>query len=495
MIRLSPTLTALALSACGGRDFEGAVYAPTSTGDAALDVDLIVTVIPTDERTVDGEILALPEVFGPYTQSWLTSRDVDLVLDAPVRVSGTVTGPAVTPAAALGGLPSVDGPAAGRVHLVREDGLAAFDVAADENGVFEVDVNPASYELSAIPDSTSLAPGWVSVSIDAGASRHDLALEQGQAIYGQITEGGQAFAGCRVHAVDDAGHSTADAVVSEDGFYEIRVPPGRWSLVTTGLSDGKDPILTQPPVDVTADEGAEVDVEYPAPKTHPTASFRVLSNTGNSLDSVPVRFTALDLDGYSTGEPQLVLEDRSFDGTVDLRVSPGVWRIEVMPDGEAFSGYATPTGLTIRDDEQLPDVVLDPLVEVRGIVVDDSGAPLVDARLTCKEVGFAGRSWTTLSGPDGTWMEALPAPGASCTVLPPGTRLDLAPLTQDVFPTTGATVDFPLPSGQIASGKVTFQEQPAQFAIVQVSTPEGMLVSSGLTDRDGAFQVALPPPE
>ena len=173
----SPLAIALLLCAgCAGSD--ESVQDSESTGDALdnesseeiVDLDVRIDVVPADQREADGDIRALPQVFGPYRESALDDAPLALALERPITVRGVVTGLAVSPYSGLGSLPTVEGPAPGRVRLVHSSGFTAYDVPTDPvSGAYALDVVPGTYEVLATPDSVRMAPDWANYRIDDAA--------------------------------------------------------------------------------------------------------------------------------------------------------------------------------------------------------------------------------------------------------------------------------------------------------------------------------------
>ncbi len=504
-----PLLTGLVLiTACGARSESFAVDAdtvggaPELDGDAAIvDPDVRIDVIPADQRDADGNIRALPQVFGPFPESELADAALALALERPIDVRGVVTGAAVAPYAGLGSLPTVEAPAPGRVRLVHTNGFNAYDVPTDPaTGAYALDVVPGTYEIVTTPDSARMAPRWANYRIDDDADGPDVVLDAGQALYGRVRIGGKPYSDCEVLAVDAFGHATASTWTDLAGFYEIRVPAGAWTVMTGGGLTSRDPILTSSPAEVTADLGAEVDVEYPTTSTV-TASVRVEQEDGSPAASVLVRFIAITLDNFGSLDADLVIENAtSNDGNLDLVIPPGTWAVEIIPDDESALGPVAVAGpIEVREDRQLDTVILPGLVPLGGATVDGSGVGVADARITCSEVGFSGRSWSTFAGPDGRWDLSVSSATLECLATPPGERDELAlgrvvveasPIGQ---PTPDVAIE--LPNGVRVRGIVTFDGAAEPYSVVEVRTVGGVLLGAGLTDADGSFAVSIPPPQ
>lgn len=508
-MRIARLLTLALLAACTGNDTQDLEadgdsdvgYTPPAPGDV-VPVDVRVHVIPADQRDADGAIRALPQLFGPFLEADLDDGPIALNLERPVTARGVVTGRELTPYSGIGTLPGVEGPVAGRVRLLGDDGLTAYEVPTDPgSGEYAVDVVPGVYEVVTIPDSVRLAPAWTVLRIDDAADGPDVHLDEGEALYGRVRIGGRPYSSCEVLAVDERGHATASTWTDATGFYELRVPPGIWTVMTGGGETSRDPILAAPPAEVVADGGAQVDVDYPSTSTV-TASLRIEGEDGAPASDVLVRFTAVTLDSFDSLDADLVIDATSTNGNVDLVVPAGTWAVEVIPgDDSPLGPVAIPGPIEIRADRQLDTVVLPELVPLAGMVVDSNGAGVADARITCTEVGFSGRSWPGFTNEKGRWELLVSSTALECSATPPGDRETLAIGRMVVEPLAVAEdvatdeVVFQLPDGVPVSGTVTFDGTPEPYAVVEVRTTGGVLLAAGLTDADGAFTVHLPPPQ
>jgi hypothetical protein len=481
---------ALLMAACKNDEHPLDAAEGSVPGDATeLDANaLLFTVVPAEQRTSTGDIRAFTQDFGPFLADEIDGG-VNADLDPPVRFSGRVIGEQVTPYDASGGLPTVEVAVAGHVEIADERGIVFYTTATDPvTGDYALDLLPGEWEARVVPDDASLAPGWSLFGASGPPVSRDFALDPEQAIYGQVLVDGDPYLGAEVFAVDAFGRTSGVAVTDSGGFYALRVPAGVWEVTTTGVPAERDPAIHAADVVVTNRLGAPVDLSYPG-SGRVLATLQVRSADDSPVGGIPVRFTAVALDGY--GDAQLVVEaEAASDGRVDLPLVPGVYDIEILPGDVALVGWRA-DGVDIHSGGTIDTVALDPLVPISGVTVEATGLPLAGVRVTCDEIGFAGRTWSTFSDDSGVWSLTT-APLVSCAAVPPGGRSDLAieRLVIDAGETTSWTPQ--LAPGREITGVVTLDGEPEAFAVVEVRNAAGQIVGQGLSDGDGLYNLALP---
>ena len=482
---------ALALGATGCVEstlVEGA-FGPTYAVGLEDDPALTLTVLPMAAVDDDGNPTALPQTFGPAPQSDWVSAAADLALDAPLLLTGTITGAAVTPYAGLGGVPTVTGPVAGRVRVTGD--WADYDVPLDPtSGAYAVVTLPGTYEIAVVPDSPLTAPAWWTADLSPDEAVWDRVLGEGVALWGQIRADDAPLADCEVFAIDDAGHETASVWTDANGRYTLRVPEGLWTVVAAGRRDAREPTLVAAPVAVTGAGGASVDLAYDSLE-RVAVSLRVERDDGQPVDDVPVRFTAVTLDGAPSGA--LVQEGRVTLGAIDLQIPPGRWTVEVLPEQASdLTPYRSAAPIEIHDNGPLATVTLAPFVTLTGTVTDAGGAPVAGGRVVCAEVDAGDRSWTNFAGDDGRFLLSLPQALVRCDALAPADRPELATTTFTVAPSAGLDWSVLLLAGDVIQGLVRQGDTPATYAVVEARDADGVLRGSALTDGDGAFALTVP---
>nr|MBA2320197.1 hypothetical protein [Deltaproteobacteria bacterium] len=450
--------------------------------------DIVFTVFPAEQRETDGSVRAYPQEFPSARWSIASTRDFDL--DRPVRFSGVVSGEEVTPYAGNGGLPTLEVPVAGHVEVVSDEGEVLFTAVTDAaTGAFEVQVQPGAWEARVVPDDATLAPDWAPLVAVPSSVRLDFALEPEQAIYGQILSEGEPKPGARVFATDLQGRTSGTATADDDGNYQLRVPSGTWEVATSGVENERDPLIRAEPVVVTSQLGAAVDLEY-SDDDPSLVAISVEAADGSAVGGLPVRFDARSLEGF--GAVELTVEALvANDGEAIVFLLPGVYDVTLAPPDGGLAGWAV-EGLLIREGGALETVVLEPLPGLSGVVVDSGGAAVGGARVTCDEIGFAGRSWSAFTDGAGIWTLAV-APHVSCAAYPPGSRPDLAIVREELDLEVTTMWASQLPKGTPLSGTVTLDGDPEPFAVVEVRDASGLVIGLGLSDAEGNYALTLPP--
>ncbi len=482
------TLSVFACAACASAERTGTDVIPPNDGAVELGAEEFgFRVVPANQREPSGALRVLPQDFGPFDAEDL-GPDKNLDLSSPVAVTGVVTGDSVTPYAARAGLPTESAPVVGHVEVADREGNVRFTVPTSAEGEFLVDVLPGVWEARVVPDAGSLAPDWVPFTAGDDPIRRDFFLEPKQALYGQVRVAGRPYPGADVFAVDLEGHTSGTARTDDSGRYELRVPSGTWEVTTTGVATETDPTLRAEPAVVTSQRGASVDLDYPM-LSRVVADLQVTASDGSPVGSIPVRFTATSLDGY--GPAEFVAEDTISGGQVVLPLLPGTYDIEIAPAEGNLRGWAA-TGVRVQQGVNLDSVSLEPLLPLSGHVLDSEGDALAGARVTCEEIGFAGRSWSTFADTSGQVSLALSA-AASCAAVPPAERSDLAMTRATLDLTATSTWNPRLRLGIPIGGRVTIEGEPEPFAIIEVRDATGLIVGQGLSDPDGNYALALPP--
>jgi hypothetical protein len=230
------------------------------------------------------------------------------------------------------------------------------------------------------------------------------------------------------------------------------------------------------------------------------ADLTLVDLGGLPVAATAVRVTSNALDGYALGTAEVVVEARTDSrGLLALRVPPGVYVVEVVPDPKQRLGPVRVADVRLGDAAAPDPIVVPSRRSVSATVQDASGAVLRGARVRCTERLVARRVAEADSGADGTARLLVAPTPHRCVVQPPAQRPDLAPLVTTVpDPTTdlvlelapGASVDgtvrLLLPAGPV----------PAAWATVRVIDARGEAVGFGATDATGAFVIRYgAPPE
>ena len=503
------TLILALLSGCGaGSDTSATPQRASSDNEAAatstaLPHTIRVDVFPATLVEADGSIRALPQTFGTFEVMDATVLQLPEILQLrePGTFAGEVLAATVTPWADGAQVPSVAGPVQAEVRLSLPSSVQNYDTRSDQDGLFAATVaSPeGAYLASVVPDDPLIPFETRTVGV-AGDVFQTFDLGIGLPIYGRVLGPmGEALPGVQVHAVDSFGTVGAVARADTDGWYLLRVLPGDYDVMSLGRDHGRDAVLTWPGLTVDQDAGLRVDFTYPNLSSSP-AIGRVVDSEGNGVDNVTVRFSAKTLDGYDELDASLIIEDvTTSGGNFDATLQDGVYRVEFLP--EQVVDPADDYGAVLIADSSeranglsLGNVELPSIMAFQGQVVDVFGVGVGEARLSCTEVGFGGRSWDGAADSDGFFELIVPPTALSCTIVPPGGG-SLAWTTEIVDPSISDGHIFEVQSGTRISGRVRVVDSDEPFAVVDVRDAGGTLLGTTLTDDDGRFSIRVAVPE
>ncbi len=507
MMRYLPLL--FALVGCGAEMGVERLEQPMDNG-MVIESDLgrlvYVDIHPSDlfvpGSTTDFRVL--PQTIGPLDPA--DGLDgVIISLETPTSVDGMITADVVTPQAAGAELPFEFGPISAQIvvtHSART--VQNYSATTAEDGFFYTDLVAGGYDIFVVPDNPVVPVVAHHEAIAANGATLDFQIEQGAAIWGQVRYPG-ADGPFHVHVVDGKGIQTSTAETDDDGYYLIRVMPeqGPFTVVCLGRDDGRDPSLTSEPIDPAAqitDTGldneflsAQVDFEYP-PYDPKLVSGRVLDENDEAIKDVAVRFTATELTDYGALDASLQIT-RNADGNFDASLPAGHYIVEFMSEGAHSPGQSE---VTVSSDTDLGEISLDPLTPVTGVVRDQNDRRVGLAKVSCTEVGFGERSWSTYADEKGNYALDLPNTNIVCTLTPPNSR-DHALTRQEVDGTTldGGNLDLVLSTGTLIRGAVDLDGEAEAYAVVEFRDHLGRLFGSTATDEEGSFrmQIDLPPVE
>ena len=89
---------------------------------------------------------------------------------------------------------------------------------------------------------------------------------------------------------------------------------------------------------------------------------------------------------------------------------------------------------------------------------------------------------------------ALTSISISCSAAP-GDRTDLAAVRVDIDPTQTNPLLFELGAGRRVFGRVDFEGQAEEYALVEVTDARGLVWATALTDGRGEFELRIQPAE
>ncbi len=470
----------------------GNELAVDSGRDAQDDLEAVLIrmdVLPPDETF--GKLLSQTFLVDLSQES---AGDIELLLSAPGRVTGQITGYELTPWQGAD-LPGEEVPVEAEVVFRRLASSQVFYTSSSAQGHYDALVVPAGdYWLSVIPEDPVLPVKTISVVIEGDATL-DVELPGGEVLWGEVLDDeGEPMVGARVQVVNYAGVASQVASTDADGRYLLRVVEGDHTVRCLGREGGRDPVLSVPVVAV-GEEGRRVSFTYPQ-LDWVTASGRLVSSQGLPVRDALVQFTASELDGYEEITASLVREAwPSSQGTWDLSVPAGTWRAEVLPeDGVEQTPISLGTiRLELGSNVDLGNLVLPDLVEVEGRVVDPTGTPVPQAVLRASELGFGQRQFTFVSDDSGDFFALLPEVELEFVLSPPGDwASDLSYTRTNVDAREEGEKILRFQRGERVRGIVLdSEERPLPWAVVEVRDNQGDLWALTLTDTEGRFDIGL----
>lgn len=483
----------LALSACAtSASMDARETADTANDDAAglapdLGGRLFLEVDPGDD-VVDG-VRVLPQRFGPY----LEGTGISLTLDPAVRIDGSVVAQRLTPWG-IAPLPSNEVPAAASITLEDEVGTR-YAISSDADGRWALDLVPGLYTMAVVPQTAELPTTQEALTVLEDVEI-DLDLGLGLPLYGRLVDAeGSPIAGAAVYARSAGGIITAETRTDDAGWYQIRVHPGRWTVVTRGPTSGRDPTLLSEQVELSTD-GGRLDLAY-VEGARAVATLGLQGPEGSAADRVTVRFVALAIDGYPLGRATYEVETTTdSNGNVSVRVPEGVYDVEILPAaGRKLAGLRL-DDLDLSGDVDLGRLQLAGVVTTTWSVEDDEGLPLASARVRCTETDGSERVWSDATDIDGRVDLETAATELACLLRPPPARTDLAPLFVR-FTADGTSVSRTLGPGVVLDGDVQLATStgsaPLPFAVVRVFATDGEDLGLTVADEAGRFVVRVPP--
>jgi len=453
---------------------------PVLDGDA-----LVLEITPDREFEADGSTRVLAgSVPDP-------SFDTPILveLQRPFTVPGLVMGQLLNPENRAE-LPASGGPVQGVISLRTSVLPGSARVATDFDGVFEVPLISSDYQITVAPDDPSMPMSTFTQAVDVDLESLDLVLDQGVPIWGQVFENGAPYVDAQVRAVAATGLVGAPVFTDSQGWYEIRVQPGTYTIRTDGIGDGFDPRLTT--VVQVGEQGLRFDFTYPEIELH-TVQARVLAPDGDPVAFVPFRLRANSLYDYGSGAQVEITGFSDSLGNIVTRAVRGAYTLEVLADVDSEVTSRRVSDFPVETPTDLGDIRLQDLASIGGSVVDPFGGAVANAQVRCTEVGFQGRSWSGFTSDLGFFSLIAADSPLSCAVSP-GARDDLALTRVDIEP--GQTdVRVELRRGRPIEGEVRFEGDPESLALVEVRDATGRVWGSGLTDDNGRFSIRVEFPQ
>ena len=311
---------------------------------------------------------AWPEI-AVVVEAGQTSREVELRLVAGATVRGLVR---------------ADGrPIAGaRVGLVTADGAAAgWGAISQADGTFVLDAVPrGELRFIAIPYEV-VAP--TRIRVDRAAHDVVVEVEPRGALVGRVTRRGRPVAGAHLDLDGPNAMEVGIVRTRPDGTFEARgLRPGPWLVFASSEREGA---FGRAPRTIQLARGAteqlEIDLIHGA-----AIAGTVVDQRGAPVAGVTVGFQHASTDdgGFAITAPDGTFRATTMTGGGAYRPSVRAGRLESAPLRPAH-GREHPPVLLADSDAEVTGVVLAVQLDrlaIAGHVVDATGAPVADARVT-----------------------------------------------------------------------------------------------------------------
>jgi len=460
--------------------------------ESAVEERLRVDVFPSD---LNADLL--PETHF-LSEAW---EELDIQLQGPVSISGTITGYDATPYIVV---PGTSVPVDGQVYAyVQDTVMSGTGVTDAESGFYELRIparTDAEYIYAVVPTTPAELPFLVETgrSFAAGSNYiENVDLDYGAPLYGQVllSKGDTGFEYMQLQAVEsETGVAGPTTVPDETGFFMLRVQPAAsYEVLLSGEEGSLVPSFSQE-VEVEDEEGAEVVFELGSLESYDvsgTVSYVPDSeepDERSGIDGATVRFTSQQLLNHPGGS--LVVEDSTPNsGGFDVNLLPGRYQVEYMAP---YSMDLTPQQDTIEvgtSDVDVDKVVLDSFVTVDSTVLGPEGLPVVGATVVATERSFDGNTYSTSTAKDGSFSIDLPGVKLDCAITPPEGP---SAITYTECPAEAFPQSIQLEVGEVISGQVVDPNLLAvQYALLEVRDADDRLFATTFTDENGEFSVRV----
>lgn len=457
-------------------------------GTAADLVPLRLDIYPSD---------AGPEL---RPQSWQVEvadgwQGIDVELEAPINLVGTVTGYAATPPSAIT-VPGEQVPVIANVALFQQGSIAGAATSSTADGAFRLQITPGSdYRLSVIPLDPIALPFAVvsdlSLSRSGALDVDALDLGYGLPVYGLVTSSaGVPVSRTEVSLTDpETGISGPSTETDADGYYQLRSEPGAWTLNVVGQASKAIPSVTRE-IEVDPVSGVREDIDL---GEIASVSFgcQIVDEEGEPVSDVTVRLTATALED---DEWSLVRETNpDQNGDVLVKLLPGTYTAEFIP---SYDTGLSPQSmeLTVGSSglELQSGVVLTALEMLSGRVFGPSDQPLANVAISAVELGFDHQVYSGSSDGNGSFSLLVPSVPMELTFTPSSS--DVAIHHTDYDPDTDTLRRVTLSEGRLVTGTLLVDGEPAPYAVVEIHNAEDdTLLGKTLSGEDGSFAARVEP--
>lgn len=465
---------------------------------------------PQDSGLADDRGQPLPLRPQTFVEDLSLGGSAQLLMTPAIQVRGTVEGEALTP------WPTAEVPSVqdflldAELRFGLEGNIQQPRTETNADGEYEVFIVPSDvpYEVAVVPSTPDVPVYTERINIDGGASNVDIFVDAGVPLWGTVSDGdGEPMEGLVVSAIDENGLEGASVTTDVNGRYVLTVGAGQAYTVQFAPSDRTIlPTVTRR-TEVVEGQGLEVPVVFDSTAISGVGG-PVFSPSGDLVarDDVRVRLIAEQIDGFEPGEATFEVEVGTDDGRFATFAPRGSYRVEVAPqDPDGASPLVQEAVRVGSSATTVNDLDLVPKTARVGVVSDDTGQRVGGATVTCTEVGFAERTWSTTSDPAGDFVLSVPLTETTCAIAPPSDRADDLALTQqrlegdDAFEST-AEWTLVIATGREITGQILARREarmdapaidPLPASVIEVRDFSGQLLGVGVSDADGEFRVRI----
>lgn len=413
----------------------------------------------------------------------------DLALDSGTPISGVLRGP--------GGVGTV-----GEVRLLADSGPDAVTTTNGSGGFALAVLDSGRYRPLLIPQSTALAP-----HLGAGNQQGiDLAngswaVGAGETMTGVVTDGSAApIAGVRVvlragalpSGPGSSNAAGAFALHAEAGSYTLAFGSDSWPQASL-------PGVTVPP------GGGSFTVQYTVSRV--AVGGTVLASDGKTkLANARVTVVSRSLGAVAnvvlggvtmpaSGRISRVVTTDANGALPPMPLVAGSYDVIVEPPAGASDGLSAFKQIVAGAGSWT--LILQPPIQLTGLVTTPGGMPVVGARVTAMETVGLGAAPSTTTGNDGRYTLSVD-PGAPLQLLVEPGASDKLSGSVTTLPAGSTQADIALGSGLLVTGLVR-SPTSAPLRAVRVEALCGSCgsttpIASAVSDATGTYRLYLPDP-
>ena len=326
---------------------------------------------------------------------------------ATTSISGKIAD-AATPSAGLGGV---------QLFVGSTTSDAITIISTNGNGTYSVPVTAGSWKIEVSEVSldhlgylnTQNKP-TVAAGTSGGAANINLPKVTAL-IYGTVTNSSaQPLAGIQMGANDNTHGYSSHAITDASGYYVLGAATGDWNAFISSSSPGLAGYIipSNQSVSITGTQAVSANFSL----------FAVNAHLQGVVTKVGVPVASLQLNAYNQSNNQSISTTTALDGSFDLGLAAGTWRVQVESTSAASLGIVGPLldytlGLN-QTTSGITIAVKAATTQISGHIRDSLSAPITGANVyanaTINGVSYIANAQTDPSGYytfpiiDGTWQ-------------------------------------------------------------------------------------------